>query len=288
MKLIYESALPPRLKATAAMLVFTFGRDGREIRPSIERAGWTMTKDPRQMRNDVRDLSDRGVLVPRGKRRKSGRDPVIYDFDITALPVRPPFESNAVTSRRRDLSGNNAEEIGELSGNNTEEIGDLSGNNAEEIGDLVGRNAEVLGNQPGIAPSATRKFSVTNPVENCRLSSNGSSDLDPLTIRTASPKAAGTESEASAGSDKARLPNGDNADVIAALVHSVLDEQPELEPFDRACDLVEEVKTRCARDHRLDYGRHPDVSPFVVQRAVDRVQRVRMLRKTGQRIGAVG
>src|SRR5688572_7160064 len=83
---VFESALPPRLKPTAALLALFADDTGHRIYPSVGRLAWLIGKSERAISSDLSELVSRGVLValtPRtgGRRRTT-------EYKLQTLPKR--------------------------------------------------------------------------------------------------------------------------------------------------------------------------------------------------------
>lgn len=89
---VFESALKPNMKITAAALATFADKDGARIYPSLGRVGWMTGKTTRQVRRDVAEMVKLGVLEEVTE-RKGGRGLTTrYRFDPSALPQRPPWQ----------------------------------------------------------------------------------------------------------------------------------------------------------------------------------------------------
>ena len=100
---VFESALPPHLKVTAAVLALFATDEGERVFPSLRRLSWLVGKAHRHVRADVKDLRDRGVLVvltPMRRHEKTGAHVPVggrhattrYRLDAEALPSRPAWQ----------------------------------------------------------------------------------------------------------------------------------------------------------------------------------------------------
>jgi len=93
--LVWESGLKSQLKPYAAVLAGFAADDGSRVRPSIARLAWMLGKTERQVQAAMADLRKTGVLLVRFP-HAPGR-PTTYHFDVSALPIRPPFVAKQLT-----------------------------------------------------------------------------------------------------------------------------------------------------------------------------------------------
>lgn len=106
---VWESDLPPHLKATAGVLALFANDDGERIYPSIPRVAWLLGKSARRTTADVTCLCNLGVLIPvtprTGGGGRRGRT-THYELDISALPCRDAWAPQPGHSRQ-PFSGHN-------------------------------------------------------------------------------------------------------------------------------------------------------------------------------------
>ncbi len=111
---IFESDLPPHLKATAAALA-TFGhnggvgKDGQPIFAGMERVAWLLGKTERRVRADVAELLALGCLEliqannrgGRGDNSGKTRSTSTYRLPAEHLPTRESYEYGCNPGKRR-------------------------------------------------------------------------------------------------------------------------------------------------------------------------------------------
>ena len=238
---VYESALPTRLKSTAAALAFIFANEeGQDVYPSIERIGWVMTKSARAARADIAELCKLGVLVEVTSRSGGRGRTTLFRFNADALPQRRQF----ATKHGSQLPPSHGWQE-----ENPEAIFLVSPATEAD-------NPEAFDTKPGTVEQETRKPTTGNPEAGFRRSVIDSSE-NPQEIRTA-PQTARFSSQA-------KEPNGDNVGVITKLAFETMTAL-KLYKGEQCSELIEEVKQRCA-ELGIDYGRN-DAVPFnVVHRA---------------------
>lgn len=239
---VYESALAPRLKATAGVIALAFADDaGANIYPSVARVGWLTGKSDRQIRADLAALCAQGVLTAVTARTGGKGLTTRYRMNEAALPTRPPFPSK----RGNSLPG--------IHQTNSEVDSRVSESNPEADYRVSITKAEVCDTKPGSLEHVTRKFGTPNPEVGFRRSVRD--PVDPSLIRTVP--------RSTVKAELAAEPNSTNYKPIAALVRDLLSQQQ----FNNQADVVEAAKDRCA-SCGIDYGRHEAVPFTTIHRAV--------------------
>lgn len=90
-RLVLNSALPARVKATAHVLATYADDAGDRIFPSLDRLAWDLDKSERQVRSDLTYLVEKGVLIPLSPRTGGAGITTRYRLDVAALPSRPAY-----------------------------------------------------------------------------------------------------------------------------------------------------------------------------------------------------
>lgn len=87
--LVWESGLPRRVRACAAVLAGFAKDDGSSVYPSMKRVAWSLSVTERQAQSLVSELRTLGVL--RVVRAQTVNHPAVYRFEETSLPSRAAF-----------------------------------------------------------------------------------------------------------------------------------------------------------------------------------------------------
>lgn len=141
-RLVFDSALASHLKTTLAALL-TYGHDGEQMRPSLDRLAWSIGKSDRQVRADLAELLALGVLALTGDRRGGRRRTAEYRLVREQLPPRPPFKGGSEPPPLRPV---NPEADFRVSRGNPEVDSRVSG---EKPGSVHRQNPEVCDTKPG-------------------------------------------------------------------------------------------------------------------------------------------
>jgi hypothetical protein len=106
---VWESALPPHLKALAGVMALFANDEGENIYPSVGRLAWLVSKTDRRVRADLTSLINMGVLIPTTARDGGGAGrgrSTRYELDVSALPVRAQWNRKPGRTHQGSLSGN--------------------------------------------------------------------------------------------------------------------------------------------------------------------------------------
>ena len=234
---IFESDLPPHLKQTAAVLALFASEDGRKIFPAVPRIAYLVGKSARQVRADVSELCDRGVLVPVTPRTGGFGRTTHYVLIEDALPLREPW-----TPTRKGGSP--------LPPLPAPQLVAEPGSAAPER-----RQSDDERRKPTAAKAEVgfRRSVSDPPDDSSRDQNSGFAAIFP------GPTTRGAERL----DDKGREPADDgNFRVIVKLTHTCMDATGITDP--ESSDLVEDVKRACA-GLRIKY----DTEPSLVRRAIE-------------------